>query len=128
MLKWFDSGNDYIREIPQKYKSTYKVCTSRMSTEERDAIDDELTRLIENSIAANSNILTSSWIPGDQWQNTVYMPIYEKAARKNQELAGKIFGLILYNLIINRPETWFCGRFEKDGIPIRGITYFIKNC
>jgi hypothetical protein len=126
MLKWFDS-DDFITDIPQKYKATYELCISRMSAEERDAIDAELTRLIENSIAEGSNIVTSSWIPGRRWQNTVYMPIYEKAARGNEELAAKIFGLILYELIINRPESWYCGRFEKDGIPIKGITYFIKN-
>jgi hypothetical protein len=41
---------------------------------------------------------------------------------------GCFFGLILFNLLLERKDAvWGFGRFEKDGIPIRGTTYFIIN-
>lgn len=126
MLKWFDNNN-YIDDIPRKYKKDYTNSISRMSKNELDIIETFLNELIDKCIVDNSNILTSSWVPGKEWEGTVFMPIYTKAAQKNVEYAGMIFGLILYEVIIKRSELWYCGKFEKDGIPIGGTTYFRSN-
>jgi hypothetical protein len=51
-------------------------------------------------------------------------PIYEKAARQNPDLAGRLFGLMVWVVFMERPERWITGRFEKDGEPIGSRTYF----
>ena len=69
-------------------------------------------------------IHTSSWMPGSDWSDTPFHPIWEKAAKKNEDLAAKIFGVLVWDVFRERPERWITGRFEKDGEPISGRTYF----
>jgi hypothetical protein len=40
------------------------------------------------------------------------------------EASAKFFGILLWQVIMDRPEAWSFGRYEKDGIPIEGMTYF----
>jgi hypothetical protein len=73
-----------------------------------------------------SDINTSSWIPGNDWTGTVFEPIYI-ACSKNIVNSGLFFGLILFDLMIKRNDAWGFGKYEKDGVPIKGITYFLLN-
>jgi hypothetical protein len=85
-------------------------------------IEESLNQQIEMN-----DINTSSWIPGNDWTNTVYQPIYH-ACGSNKEASGLFFGLILFNILMQRTDgVWGFGRFEKDGVLIRGTTYFIIN-
>ena len=81
-------------------------------------IFDELNRRV-----SGNEVHTSSWIPGRDWSGTVFQPIYDVC--QDQETAAKFFGLILWDVMMNRKgEAWSFGRYEKDGIPIKGMTYF----
>jgi len=71
---------------------------------------------------------TSSWIPGSDWTGTPFEPIYH-ACGQNQEAAGLFFGLLVWQVVMDRnQDCWSFGRYEKDGIPIRGMTYFRIDC
>jgi len=107
----------YITAIP--HKKNFDVWRGRLSDIEYNAIVDEL-----NARISEHEINTSSWIPGSDWTDTVYEPIYTKACGYNEEISGKCFGLILWVVLMNHPDVWAFGRYEKDGMPIEGITYF----
>jgi hypothetical protein len=117
MIFSLDSGQ-YIYTIP--HKADYDIWRSRLTNLQYKAIFDEL-----NSRVDTSEIHTSSWIPGADWTNTVFQPIYEVACRYNDGAAAKFFGLILWHVILERDEVWTLGRYEKAGVPIEGMTYFI---
>jgi hypothetical protein len=106
-----------ITRVP--YAGDYQRYLSRMTPTEIDAIRDALNAKIDGT-----EIQTSSWMPGADWTGTPYQAIYEKAARFNEELAAKCFGLMVWDVFMRRPERWTSGRFEKDGEPISGRTYF----
>lgn len=106
-----------VTRIP--YAADYQIYMSRMTPAEIGAIRNALNAKINGT-----EIQTSSWMPGADWTGTPYQPIYEKAARYNEELAAKCFGLIVWDVFMRRPERWTSGRFEKDGEPIGGRTYF----
>ncbi len=106
-----------IKDIP--HRRDYDIWRSRITKQEYDAIFNELNRRIETN-----EVHTSSWIPGADWSGTVFQPIYEKACRRNVDAAAKFFGLILWEVMMHRPEKWSFGRYEKDGVPIEGLTYF----
>jgi len=93
--------------------------TSRLSAAEIKAIKDELNHRINGS-----EVQTSSWIPGSNWTGTVFQPIYEKACLKNVDAAAMCFGLILWQVMMERPEEWSFGRYKLKDIPIEGLTYF----
>jgi hypothetical protein len=106
-----------VTRIP--FESTYRLIGERLTREEFDAIWNAVSAKIDGY-----EIHTAGWMPGSDWNGTVYWPIYEKAARFNTDLAARMFGLIVWVVFMNRPEAWITGRFEKDGEPIRSRTYF----
>jgi len=97
----------------------YRIWRNRLSDAEYSAIVNELNKRINGK-----EIQTSSWIPGSDWSGTVWEPIYSKACLGNEEDSGLCFGLFVWVVMMERIETWAFGRYAKDGIPIRGLTYF----
>jgi hypothetical protein len=80
-------------------------------------------------------LLTMSWIPGEDWTGTVYQDIYlsnlprfgrwtPSAHAYAHDTAAKLLGLLFMDNAITRPDRWGSGHYLKDGIPIRGRTYF----
>jgi hypothetical protein len=76
-----------------------------------------------NGMIDGTRIQTSSWMPGSNWQGGPFQAIYDACA-KDEEEAGKSFGLIVWKVFEERPETWTSARGMKDGREIRGRTYF----
>src|SRR5688572_4520480 len=93
------------------------------------AIPEELPAIKAalNAMIDGTEIQTASWMPGNDWTNTPFAPIYEKAANRNFDLSAKYFGLIVWYVFDERPEAWASDRYELDGVPIKGRTYFRIN-
>ena len=72
-----------------------------------------------------TNIQTAGWMPGSLIGGTRRSnPIYEKAARHDEAAAARCFGLVVWEVFMERPEIWTSGRFERNGEPIGSRTYF----
>ncbi len=106
-----------VTKVP--YAADYRLYLSRLTQKEIADIKAALNAKIDGT-----EIQTSSWMPGSDWTNTPYQPIYEKAARYDVGAAARCFGLMVWEVFMARPERWTSGRFEKDGEPIKGRTYF----
>jgi hypothetical protein len=63
-------------------------------------------------------------MPGSNWEGTPFQAIFEKAARRDRAAAARCFGLMVWEVFMERPERWTSGRFEKDGEEIGSRTYF----
>ncbi len=109
--------DEYITDIP--HKEDYERWRSRLTDTEYKSIVDEL-----NSMIGDEQIKTSSWMPGSDWSGTVFEPIYSRACNYDEGASAKFFGLLLWGVMLNHPSVWAFGRYEKDGIPIEGLTYF----
>lgn len=116
MLVDMMSGKE-IRQVP--YAQEFRTWMSRMTPAEIASVKSEL-----NSMIDGTEIQTAGWMPGADWAGTVFQPIYEKAARFNAEMAARCFGLMVWEVFMERPEKWTSGRFERDGEPIGSRTYF----
>ena len=116
MLFSIDS-NRYIHEIP--HEKDYRRWRGKLNNAEFEAI-----RAVLRSKIGGAEIHTSSWIPGNDWSDTVYDPIYSKACDMSHAESAKCFGLFLWTFLQEHPDTWAFGRYEKNGIPINGLTYF----
>jgi len=113
-------SSKYVKSVP--HKKEFEAWMKNLSASDYKDIIDEL-----NSRIDGSDINTSSWIPGNDWTGTVFEPIY-LACGKNIVASGLFFGLILFDLMIERKDAWGFGKYEKDGVPIKGTTYFLlKN-
>lgn len=118
MLYAVDS-EEKIEYIPHPHE--FELWRSRLSDAEYDAIVNEI-----NSRIGGDEVKTAGWIPGTDWSgaNKVFEPIYSKACLGDFENAAKCFGLIMWVVMMEHTDSWAFGRYEKDGIPIRSLTYF----
>lgn len=106
-----------ITKVP--YAAEYHRYMSAMTPDEIAAIKEHLNDMIDGT-----DIQTAGWMPGSDWRGTVFEPIYFKAANQSYEASARCFGLMVWEVFMERPETWTSGRFEKDGEPIGSRTYF----
>lgn len=111
--------NKEIRRIP--YREQFEALRSRLSTAEFDAMVARINDLID---AGGGDIATAGWLPGSDWTGTAFEVIYTKAAKYNYELSARFFGQLVWYTVMQRPERWASGRFEKDGEDIGSRTYF----
>lgn len=116
MLFDIDSSRQ-ITSVP--YAAEYARYMAAMSPAEIAAIKAALNDMIDGT-----EIQTAGWMPGSDWTGTVFEPIYFKAARESYSGSAKCFGLMVWEVFMERPERWYSGRFEKDGEPIGSRTYF----
>ncbi|QST02138.1 hypothetical protein IMZ31_22055 (plasmid) [Pontibacillus sp. ALD_SL1] len=105
-----------ILDVP--YKKDYDQWRPRLNDKDYDQIVEALNDHIEGD-----EIHTSSFIPGHDWRGTVYEPIWH-ACNHNDTRAALFYGLILYKVMIEHPESWICGKFEMNGKKLKGTTYF----
>lgn len=117
MLYSVDTGK-YVTKLP--HKRDFDCWMRNLNSSDYRAICDELNNRIEDS-----EVNTSSWIPGNNWTGTVYEPVFH-ACGDNKVESGLFFGLILFELLMYRQDTvWGFDKYEKDGVPIKGTTYFV---
>ena len=113
-----DHGRHHeITHIP--HQGEFDAWRSRLTPSHLEAIRVELQRKI-----AGDEIHTAGWMPGSDWTGTVWEPIYTNACQCDTVAAALCFGLFVWEAAMNHPDTWSFGRYEKDGIPIRSMTYF----
>jgi hypothetical protein len=103
------------------HSNEFNLWKSRLTNQEFVNIVEKLNGLIDAD-----EIHTSSWMPGNNWEGTVYEPIYSKACNLDKKLSGLCFGLFVWYVFLQRSDEWYFGKFEKDGFPINGMTYFRK--
>ena len=116
-MLWDIRADREITSVPHRQK--YSLWLSRLDSAEIEKIKAELNRMIDGT-----EIQTSSWMPGADWRGTPFQAIYEKAAERNHDAAARCFGLIVWEVFMERPEYWASDHYEKDGGPIPGRTYF----
>jgi|ERR1035438_4436401 hypothetical protein len=107
------------------YEETYRPlrqALDRIDPQAFDKIHEELTARFDER-----EIDTAGWIPGANWKDTIWWPIY-LAAGEDQEVSAKFFGQIVWQVVMDHPDCWPSGKYELDGIPIRSRTYFRIEC
>jgi hypothetical protein len=111
----FDINRRRVTNVP--HEDDYRRWRAALPDVDFRAIWSEL----DGRVGSN-DILTSSWMPGNNWEGTVFQPMYDRACNNSFEQAGWFFGLTLWDVIMNRREAW-CFIKDPDG-NIRGTTYF----
>ena len=106
-----------ITYIP--HRAEFDVWCSRLTEGQKKTIRTELREMI-----AGEEIHTSSWMPGNDWNGTVWQPIYTDACQYDHVASGLCFGLFVWEAFQNHCADWSFGRYEKNGIRIGGLTYF----
>ena len=114
--------NARIDEIKrQTHEFEYSQWMRRLNPADYQRICDALNEYIYNH--GGGEIITSSWVPGADWTDTPFEPIYT-AVGEDWEMARFFYGLIVWNVMMKRAETWSFGRYPKNDGDVIGMTYF----
>jgi len=116
-MLWDVHNNKEVTRIP--HKQEYDAWISRLSREQIRSIKDEILRRI-----SGDEIATAGWIPGSEWCGTPFHAIYETACRSDEAAAGKCFGLLVWETLMEHDDYWGFGKYEFNNLPITSMTYF----
>ena len=122
MLLDFDHGGKPITAVP--YLPNYRSYLRRLARNVHPLAIQTAKQAFHAELVGG--IVTTSWVPGADWTGTAYQALYDAI---NDEIeAAKFFGLVACECVLERcattGETWGYGHYEKDGVPIKGRTYF----
>ncbi len=106
----------FIKHTP--HQDFFDQCRIKLTEAEYNAIVGELNQRI-----SGDEVHTSSWMPGANWAGTVFEPL-ERVCGGDRDASGRLFGLIVWKVFQGRSDTWSFGRYEKNNLPIKGMTYF----
>jgi hypothetical protein len=113
MLYSIDSTK-YIKDVP--HAADFKRWRGRLSEAEFSAIADELTDRIDGG-----EIHTSSWMPGNNWEGTVFDPIYQKAKCLDQLLARR-------HAEVEGTRRVALSRYLADPRQLGGASFALQSC
>lgn len=116
MLYSFDTLR-VVEKVP--HASEYAVWMSRLSKRDVDDVRAEMEKRMEGK-----DVNVSSWIPGNDWAGTPFEVIYRKATLFNEGQAAMCFGLMLWELMMERDDWWGCRKCEPGDRGISGTAYF----
>jgi hypothetical protein len=111
----------YVKAGYVPHAHDYGIWRARLEPASLQAIKDELNRKVDGG-----EIHVSSWMPGNDWKDTVYMPLYE-ATFYNEEMAALFFGLVLWETLGEREDVWAFVKWEpsfKAADKARGMVYW----
>jgi hypothetical protein len=107
-----------ITNVP--HDREFQILRKRLTPEEFRAAVGRINELIDD---AGAEIATAGWLPGHDWTGTPFEPIYTKGTGRNYGMAARLFGLLVWYVVMQRPERWASGRDEKNK-DIGSRTYF----
>ena len=110
-----------ITDIPKKRREDFERWRDNLSDVNYKAVVDALKAHMDAK-----EVEVSSFIPGSDWTNTVYQPLYMACGRSAQQ-AGWFFGLILWKVMIEHPYKWYFMNTETEADDVLGKTYFRKQ-
>src|SRR5262245_7918210 len=116
MPLYSERGDEITRVTHEDF---YNRHYPRLTAQQRQAIEDEI-----NAVLDSGRIHTTSWVPGADWTGKPYQAIYDVACDEDWHRARYLYGLIFMNVVINREETWYCGRYPRSEDEIIGLTYW----
>ena len=102
--------------------SRYNAVLRGLTPPELAGVRNALDALINGS-----EIHTAGWMPGSDWHNTPFWPLYTGPAQRDFIWAGLMFGLMVWEAFERHPEDWLTGRFELDGVEIGSRTYWKRQ-
>lgn len=122
----FSIDGKLITSIPKRRMAFFDSMMNNLNKQDPKAyinVAEALNEYIDS--VPKDNPIFSSFVPGSDWTGTPYQPLYF-ACNQNKEHSGWLFGLILWQIMINRSDSWIFKPSDKDD-DILGTTYFRKN-
>ena len=113
-----------ITGIPRRRQEQFNIWRGNISDSDYNEVVEAINEYVD--AVPLDKPFVSSFIPGRGWTGTVYEPLYF-ACGQSEEQSGWFFGLIVWQVMINRPEDWMFKLADKEGDDVLGTTYWRIN-
>lgn len=110
-----------IRSIPKRRQEVWNQWSSNISDEDFETIVIQI-----NDYCDSHEVFVSSYVPGHIWGNQPCQPLLD-ACNQNEEHAGFFFGLIVWQVMIERQDQWVFMLADKEGDDVLGTKYWRRN-
>jgi hypothetical protein len=129
MLTEMMSGK--VVTIPERNEQELDAVLAQLTTEQIQAMEDELNRRADAIGNSEDDFTNSSWVPGTDWQLTVFEPLYDACEEvprptSQEEYAGFMFGWLMRRVMIARPDEWQMFKHHQPTERIPRGTYYCR--
>lgn len=118
----YDLNGRRVTEIP--HRKDYDRWRASLGNSDYHGVIAAIHQVLDEEISSKGDqaVVKSSWVPGRNWKDTPYDPIY-RACNENFDQAKLFFGLLFWDAVMQHAEGW---RFYKEDDPTspKGMTYF----
>jgi len=112
-----------ITDIPRRQRADFKAWRENLADYDYDAVVNAINEYVD--AVPEDKPFVSSFIPGSDWTDTVYQPLY-LACGQSKEQSGWFFGLIVWQVMIDHEEEWVFKISDKED-DVLGTTYWRRN-
>lgn len=119
----FSIDGKQITDIPRRRQTDFNAWRNNLADSDYEAVVDAINEYV-NAVEQDKPFV-SSFIPGSDWTDTVYQPLYIACGR-SVEQAGWFFGLLVWQVMIGHEEDWVFKPADSDD-DVLGTTYWRKN-
>lgn len=112
-----------IIDIPHRRQEQFDAWQKNLADPDYEAVVGAINAYVD--AVEPDKPFVSSYIPGHDWTGTVYEPLYIACGRSIEQ-SGWFFGLIVWQVMINRDDKWYFKLADKDGDDVLGTTYWRK--
>jgi hypothetical protein len=112
-----------ITDIPRRRRTDFKAWRDNLADSDYEAVVEKINEYVD--AVPPDKPFVSSFIPGSDWTDTVYQPLY-LACGQSKEQSGWFFGLIVWKVMIDREEKWVFKISDKED-DVLGTTYWRKK-
>jgi len=116
----FSINDKQITDIPHRRRADFNVWRANLPDSDYEAVVEAINEYVD--AVPSDKPFVSSFIPGHNWEGTVYEPL-DRACGRSREQSGWFFGLIVWQVMINRPDEWYFKISDKEG-DVLGTTYW----
>ena len=120
-MLWDIDKNREITSIP--HEEFYNTRISRLSSEQIQAIQEEILRRIDGD-----EVAVAGFIPGSDWNGTPFQSIFEDACDRDFNASRWLFGILVWVTLMEHKDFWgFKRNVIVNDIPVDSMTYFIVH-
>lgn len=112
-----------ITDIPRRRRADFNMWRNNLSDSDYEAVVEAINEYV-NAVPQDKPFV-SSYIPGHDWTDTVYEPLYIACGRSIEQ-SGWFFGLIVWQVMIDHEEEWVFKLADKED-DVLGTTYWRRN-
>jgi hypothetical protein len=104
----------------QPHADVWRLITDRLPPE----TINNILAAIDAKIGDEEEVKVAAWMPGKNWEETPFQPIYEIAALHDHDLSARMFGLLAWEAFRRRSDEWFTTTTIFPGRDVENRVYF----